>query len=149
MSDAILNQILNQLQQMDKRFDQVDKQFDNFDKRLDHMEQRLDKMDERLDSFDQRLSTIEEHTRNIPLLQQAVLETLDITKRLEASPDLYKSSINKADTTPEQSRNALISVGTAKAPMLLGALVCRLDDQLISRSRCRTCSYLFYPDPRS
>ncbi|MDM5276056.1 hypothetical protein ACN9MH_22445 [Paenibacillus silvae] len=79
MSDAILNQILNQLQQMDKRFDQVD--------------QRLEKMDERLDSFDQRLSTIEEHTKNIPLLQQAVLETLDITKRLEASHITFERKV--------------------------------------------------------
>ncbi|MCK6074962.1 hypothetical protein [Paenibacillus silvae] len=107
MSDAILNQILNQLQQMDKRFDQVDKQFDNFDKRLDHMEQRLDKMDERLDSFDQRLSTIEEHTRNIPLLQQAVLETLDITKRLETSQMTFERKVTSELNTHQHSIDIL------------------------------------------
>ena len=121
MSDAILNQILNHLQQMDKRFDQVDKQFDNFDKRLDHMEQRLDKMDqrfdnmderfdnmdERLDSFDQRLSTIEEHTKNIPLLQQAVLETLDITKRLEASQITFERKVTSELNTHQHSIDIL------------------------------------------
>lgn len=114
MSDAILNQILNQLQQMDKRFDQVDKQFDKFDKRLDHMEQRLDKMDqrfdnmdERLDSFDQRLSTIEDHTRNIPLLQQAVLETLDITKRLEASQITFERKVTSELNTHQHSIDIL------------------------------------------
>ncbi|GGH48185.1 hypothetical protein GCM10008014_11960 [Paenibacillus silvae] len=114
MSDAILNQILNQLQQMDKRFDQVDKQFDKFDKRLDHMEQRLDKMDqrldnmdERLDSFDQRLSTIEEHTKNIPLLQQAVLETLDITKRLETSQMTFERKVTSELNTHQHSIDIL------------------------------------------
>nr|WP_145406080.1 hypothetical protein [Paenibacillus xylanexedens] len=121
MSDAILNQILNHLQQMDKRFDQVDKQFDNFDRRLDHMDQRLDKMDqrfdnmderldnmdERLDSFDQRLSTIEEHTKNIPLLQQAVLETLDITKRLEASQITFERKVTSELNTHQHSIDIL------------------------------------------
>jgi hypothetical protein len=40
-----------------------------------------------------RLSTIEEHTKNIPLLQQAVLETLDITKRLEASHITFERKV--------------------------------------------------------
>ncbi|WP_427181321.1 hypothetical protein [Paenibacillus sp. TC-CSREp1] len=100
MSDAILNQILNQLQQMDKRFDQVDQ-------RLDKMDERFDKMDERLDSFDQRLSTIEEHTKNIPLLQQAVLETLDITKRLEASQITLERKVTSELNTHQHSIDIL------------------------------------------
>ncbi|MDT0125758.1 hypothetical protein Q9R46_24070 [Paenibacillus sp. RRE4] len=91
MSDAILGQILNQLQQMDKRFDTVDKRLDQVDKRFDQVDKRLDHMDERLDSFDKRLNVIEEQTKNIPLLQQAVLETLDITKRLEADIESLQS----------------------------------------------------------
>ncbi|WP_339297797.1 hypothetical protein MKY92_23145 [Paenibacillus sp. FSL R5-0623] len=41
MSDPILGQILNQLQQMDKRFDSIDGHLGKMDHRLDAMEERL------------------------------------------------------------------------------------------------------------
>ncbi|WP_145332666.1 hypothetical protein [Paenibacillus xylanexedens] len=121
MSDAILGQILNQLQQMDKRFDtvdqrldqvdkrldQVDKRFDQVDKRFDQVDNRLDRMDERLDSFDKRLNVIEEQTKNIPLLQQAVLETLDITKRLEASQITFERKVTSELNTHQHSIDIL------------------------------------------
>lgn len=114
MSDAILGQILNQLQQMDKRFDTVEnrlEQFDNrleqFDNRLDQFDKRFDHMDEQLDSFDKRLGVIEEQTKNIPLLQQAVLETLDITKRLEASQITFERKVTAELNTHQHSIDIL------------------------------------------
>lgn len=77
---------------MDKRFDSIDGHLGKINHRLDVMEERLgavenrlDTVDDRLNTMDGRLDTIEEQTKNIPLLQQAVLETLTVTKRLDAS----------------------------------------------------------------
>jgi hypothetical protein len=86
MSDQVLSQILNQLQQMDKRFD-------NIDGRLEKIEGRLD--------------TIEEQTKNIPLLQQAVLETLEVTKRLEASQITFERKVTAELNTHQHSIDIL------------------------------------------
>ncbi|MDN8588723.1 hypothetical protein Q0V21_08065 [Paenibacillus sp. 11B] len=86
MSDQVLSQILNQLQQMDKRFDNIDG--------------RLEKIEDRLD-------TIEEQTKNIPLLQQAVLETLEVTKRLEASQITFERKVTAELNTHQHSIDIL------------------------------------------
>ncbi|TDL70724.1 hypothetical protein E2R58_16845 [Paenibacillus amylolyticus] len=86
MSDPILGQILNQLQQMDKRFDSIDV--------------RLEKMEDRLD-------TIEEQTKNIPLLQEAVLETLTVTKRLDASQSASERKVTTELNTHQHSIDIL------------------------------------------
>ncbi|MEC0124770.1 hypothetical protein [Paenibacillus pabuli] len=93
MSDPVLSQILNQLQQMDKRFDNIDGRLEKIEDRLDTMDGRLDTMDGRLNTMDGRLNVIEEQTKNIPLLQQAVLETLEISKRLETSQFSYERKV--------------------------------------------------------
>ncbi|WP_433581960.1 hypothetical protein [Paenibacillus amylolyticus] len=100
MSDPILGQILNQLQQMDKRFDSIDV-------RLEKMEDRLNTMDSRLDTMDSRLDTIEEQTKNIPLLQQAVLETLTVTKRLDASQSASERKVTTELNTHQHSIDIL------------------------------------------
>ncbi|MGC5774271.1 hypothetical protein [Paenibacillus pabuli] len=93
MSDPVLSQILNQLQQMDKRFDNIDG--------------RLEKIEDRLDTMDGRLNVIEEQTKNIPLLQQAVLETLEITKRLEASQITFERKVTAELNTHQHSIDIL------------------------------------------
>ncbi|MFC9709109.1 hypothetical protein ACFTRD_13260 [Paenibacillus sp. NPDC056933] len=93
MSDQVLSQILNQLQQMDKRFDNIDG--------------RLEKIEDRLDTMDSRLNVIEEQTKNIPLLQQAVMETLEVTKRLEASQFSYERKATAELNTHEHSIDIL------------------------------------------
>lgn len=93
MSDQVLSQILNQLQQMDKRFDNIDG--------------RLEKIDGRLEKIEDRLDTIEEQTKNIPLLQQAVLETLEVTKRLEASQITFERKVTAELNTHQHSIDIL------------------------------------------
>ncbi|KLU56142.1 hypothetical protein EL84_29765 [Paenibacillus sp. VT-400] len=93
MSDPILGQILNQLQQMDKRFDSIDV--------------RLEKMEDRLNTMESRLDTIEEQTKNIPLLQQAVLETLTITKHLDASHSVSERKVTTELNTHQHSIDIL------------------------------------------
>lgn len=100
MSDPILGQILNQLQQMDKRFDSIDV-------RLDKMEDRLTTMESRLDTMDGRLDTIDEQTKNIPLLQQTVLETLTVTKRLDASHSAFERKVTTELNTHQHSIDIL------------------------------------------
>lgn len=114
MSDPILGQILNQLQQMDKRFDSIDGHLGKIDHRLDAMEERLgavesrlDTVDDRLNTMDSRLDTIEEQTKNIPLLQQAVLETLTVTKRLEASQSSSERKVTTELNTHQHSIDIL------------------------------------------
>ncbi|MDK8192760.1 hypothetical protein QP794_21965 [Paenibacillus sp. UMB7766-LJ446] len=114
MSDQVLSQILNQLQQMDKRFDNIDGRLEKIedslgtlDSRLDVMDGRLDTMDGRLDTMDTRLDTIEEQTKNIPLLQQAVLETLEVTKRLEASQITFERKVTAELNTHQHSIDIL------------------------------------------
>ncbi|WP_440111912.1 hypothetical protein [Paenibacillus sp. QZ-Y1] len=86
MSDEVLSQILNQLQQMDKRFDSIDG--------------RLEKIEDRLDN-------IEKQTKNIPLLQQAVLETLEITKRFESSQITFERKVTAELNTHQHSIDIL------------------------------------------
>ncbi|PWW34047.1 MULTISPECIES: hypothetical protein [Paenibacillus] len=93
MSDQVLSQILNQLQQMDKRFDNIDG--------------RLEKIEDRLDTMDGRLDAIEEQTKTIPLLQQAVLETLEVTKRLEASQITFERKVTAELNTHQHSIDIL------------------------------------------
>ncbi|MGN7413827.1 hypothetical protein [Paenibacillus sp. SAF-068] len=107
MSDPILGQILNQLQQMDKRFDSIDVRLEKMEDRLNTMENRLDTMDGRLDTIDGRLDTIEEQTKNIPLLQQAVLETLTVTKRLDASHPASERKLTTELNTHQHSIDIL------------------------------------------
>lgn len=107
MSDPILGQILNQLQQMDKRFDSIDVRLEKMEDRLNTMENRLDTMDGRLDTMDGRLDTIEEQTKNIPLLQQAVLETLTVTKRLDASHSASERKVTTELNTHQHSIDIL------------------------------------------
>ncbi|WP_342570873.1 hypothetical protein MKY85_23225 [Paenibacillus sp. FSL R5-0749] len=114
MSDPILGQILNQLQQMDKRFDSIDVRLEKMEDRLITMESRLDTMngrfdtmDGRLDTMDSRLDTIEEQTKNIPLLQQAVLETLTVTKRLDASHSASERKVTTELNTHQHSIDIL------------------------------------------
>ncbi|MHA7584697.1 hypothetical protein ACX12E_30625 [Paenibacillus vandeheii] len=114
MSDQVLSQILNQLQQMDKRFDNIDGRLEKIedrlgtlDSRLDVMDGRLDTMDGRLDTMDTRLDAIEEQTKNIPLLQQAVLETLEVTKRLEASQITFERKVTAELNTHQHSIDIL------------------------------------------
>ncbi|WP_339845779.1 hypothetical protein MKY42_25780 [Paenibacillus sp. FSL W7-1088] len=121
MSDQVLSQILNQLQQMDKRFDNidgrlekiedrldtVDGRLDTMDGRLDTMDSRLGTMDRRLDTIDGRLDAIEEQTKTIPLLQQTVLETLEVTKRLEASQITFERKVNAELNTHQHSIDIL------------------------------------------
>ncbi|QLG38841.1 hypothetical protein HW560_12555 [Paenibacillus sp. E222] len=114
MSDQVLSQILNQLQQMDKRFDNIDgrlekieDRLDTVDGRLDTMDSRLGTMDRRLDTIDGRLDAIEEQTKTIPLLQQTVLETLEVTKRLEASQITFERKVNAELNTHQHSIDIL------------------------------------------
>ncbi|WP_405153712.1 hypothetical protein [Paenibacillus sp. FSL K6-0108] len=107
MSDQVLSQILNQLQQMDKRFDNIDGHLEKIEDRLGTMDSRLDTMDSRLDTMDGRLDAIEEQTRNIPLLQQAVLETLEVTKRLEASQITFERKVSTELNTHQHSIDIL------------------------------------------
>ncbi|WP_339306061.1 hypothetical protein [Paenibacillus sp. FSL R5-0519] len=114
MSDPILGQILNQLQQMDKRFDSIDVRLDKMEdrlitmeSRLDTMDGRLDTMDSRLDTMDGRLDTIDEQTKNIPLLQQTVLETLTVTKRLDASHSAFERKVTTELNTHQHSIDIL------------------------------------------
>jgi chromosome segregation ATPase len=114
MSDQVLSQILNQLQQMDKRFDHIDGRLEKIedrlgtlDSRLDVMDGRLDTMDTRLDTMDTRLDAIEEQTKTIPLLQQAVLETLEVTKRLEASQITFERKVTAELNTHQHSIDIL------------------------------------------
>ncbi|WP_339236968.1 hypothetical protein MKX40_24015 [Paenibacillus sp. FSL R5-0517] len=107
MSDPILGQILNQLQQMDKRFDSIDVRLEKMEDRLITMKSRLDTMDGRLDTMDGRLDTIDEQTKNIPLLQQAVLETLTVTKRLDASHSASERKVTTELNTHQHSIDIL------------------------------------------
>ncbi|MBY0119454.1 hypothetical protein NST33_24280 [Paenibacillus sp. FSL L8-0435] len=107
MSDPILGQILNQLQQMDKRFDSIDGHLGKIDHRLDAMEERLGAVESRLDTVDDRLNAIEEQTKNIPLLQQAVLETLTVTKRLDASHSASERKVTTELNTHQHSIDIL------------------------------------------
>ncbi|WP_145150185.1 hypothetical protein [Paenibacillus xylanexedens] len=107
MSDPILGQILNQLQQMDKRFDSIDGHLGKIDHRLDAMEERLGAVEIRLDTVDDRLNAIEEQTKNIPLLQQAVLETLTVTKRLESSHSASERKVTTELNTHQHSIDIL------------------------------------------
>ena len=114
MSDQVLSQILNQLQQMDKRFDNIDgrlekieDRLDTVDGRLDTVDGRLDTIDGRLDTIDGRLDVIEEQTKTIPLLQQAVLETLEVTKRLEASQITFERKVTAELNTHQHSIDIL------------------------------------------
>ena len=107
MSDPILGQILNQLQQMDQRFDSIDVRLEKMEDRLITMESRLDTMDGRLDTMDSRLDTIDEQTKNIPLLQQAVLETLTVTKRLDASHSASERKVTNELNTHQHSIDIL------------------------------------------
>ncbi|MEN1987843.1 hypothetical protein [Paenibacillus hubeiensis] len=100
MSDAVLEQILNQLQQMNKRFDHIDQ-------RLDNMDGRLDSMDGRFDHIEGRLDTIEQQTKDIPLLKQAVLETLEITKRLEENQASFERKVTAELNTHQHSIDIL------------------------------------------
>ncbi|MDN4604763.1 hypothetical protein P5G61_26285 [Paenibacillus sp. F6_3S_P_1C] len=114
MSDQVLSQILNQLQQMDKRFDNIDGRLEKIedrigtlDSRLDTMDTRLDTMDGRLDTMDTRLDAIEEQTKTIPLLQQAVLKTLEVTKRLETSQITFERKVTAELNTHQHSIDIL------------------------------------------
>ncbi|WP_339178791.1 hypothetical protein MHB43_25365 [Paenibacillus sp. FSL H8-0317] len=107
MSDPILGQILNQLQQMDKRFDSIDGHLGKIDHRLDAMEERLGAVESRLDTVDDRLNAIEEQTKNIPLLHQAVLETLTVTKRLDASQSASERKVTTELNTHQHSIDIL------------------------------------------
>lgn len=107
MSDQVLSQILNQLQQMDKRFDHIDGRLEKIEDRLGTLDSRLDVMDGRLDTMDTRLDAIEEQTKTIPLLQQAVLETLEVTKRLEASQITFERKVTAESNTHQHSIDIL------------------------------------------
>lgn len=107
MSDQVLSQILNQLQQMDKRFDNIDGRLEKIEDRLDTVDGRLDTIDGRLDTIDGRLDVIEEQTKTIPLLQQAVLETLEVTKRLEASQITFERKVTAELNTHQHSIDIL------------------------------------------
>lgn len=107
MSNPILRQILNQLQQMDKRFDSIDGHLGKIDHRFDAMEERLGAVESRLDTVDRTLNAIEEQTKNIPLLQQAVLETLTVTKRLDASQSASERKVTTELNTHQHSIDIL------------------------------------------
>lgn len=107
MSDAVLEQILIQLQQMNKRFDHIDQRLDNMDGSLDNMDGRLDGMDGRFDRIEGRLDTIEQQTKDIPLLKQTVLETLEITKRLEENQASFERKVTAELNTHQHSIDIL------------------------------------------
>ena len=128
MSEQILTQILEQLKtlnirvdSMDSRLDSMDSRFDGIDSRLDGMDSRFDGMDSRLDGVDSRfdridtrldsletdISEIKNHTKDIPAIKQAVLETLDLSKQNKSSLHSFERKVSSELTTHGHSIDIL------------------------------------------
>ncbi|MNW28774.1 Chromosome partition protein Smc [compost metagenome] len=114
MSEQILTQILEQLKtlnirvdSMDSRLDSMDSRLDSMDSRFDGMDSRLDGMDSRLDSLETDISEIKTHTKDIPAIKQAVLETLDLAKQNKSSLHSFERKVSSELTTHGHSIDIL------------------------------------------
>ncbi|GAA0136756.1 hypothetical protein YSY43_35970 [Paenibacillus sp. YSY-4.3] len=76
MSDQILTQILDELKSLNNR--------------MGNLEGRQEALESRQISFEAELKEIKANTADIPLIRQAVLETLEITKRLVCPKNLLR-----------------------------------------------------------
>lgn len=82
MSDAVLEQILIQLQQMNKRFDHIDQRLDNMDGHLDGMDGRLE---ENQASFERKVTAeLNTYQHSIDILNRRQL-------RMEADIETLKN----------------------------------------------------------
>lgn len=115
MSEQILTQILGELKSMNTRMDGIETRIDGIETHVSGIEARIDGIETHVNSIDTRMSGIESHidgietdlkniranTDDIPLIRQAVLETLNITKQIESSQKSFErktvSDINTHD----------------------------------------------------
>lgn len=86
MSEQLLKQILDELKQM---------------------KSQLTNLESGQSVTNQRLTKIEEQTKDIPLIKQAVLETLDITKQISADEKRIEKKVRSDLNTHEFSIDIL------------------------------------------
>lgn len=86
MSEQILTQILEQLKTLNIR---------------------VDSMDSRLESLETDVSEIKTHTKDIPAIKQAVLETLDLSKQTESSLHSFERKVSSEQNTHGHSIDIL------------------------------------------
>lgn len=112
--DSRLDGIDSRLDGMDSRFDGIDSRldgmdsrFDGMDSRLDGVDSRFDRIDTRLDSLETDISEIKNHTKDIPAIKQAVLETLDLSKQNKSSLHSFERKVSSELTTHGHSIDIL------------------------------------------
>ncbi|MFD3260558.1 hypothetical protein ACE3MQ_18360 [Paenibacillus lentus] len=95
MSDQILAQILDELKSINTRMGSLEHRQATLEEGQQALLDRQEALEDRQQSFEAVLKEIKANTADIPLIRQAVLETLDITKRL----DLSQKSFERRTTT--------------------------------------------------
>ncbi len=80
---------------------------DGMDSRFDGMDSRFDGIDSRLDSLETDVSEIKIHTKDIPAMKQAVLETLSLTKQTESSLHSLERKVSSELLTHSHSIDVL------------------------------------------
>lgn len=87
--EKILNQILSEMQSMNKRFDGVDAKLDKLESCMENMESRMENMESRIETID---STVKEIDRKTTIIFN---QTADLTE--------FKTSVNeKLDALTEE-----------------------------------------------
>lgn len=95
MSDQILAQILDELKSINTRMGSLEHRQATLEEGQQALLDRQEALEDRQQSFEAVLKEIKANTADIPLIRQAVLETLDISKRL----DLSQKSFERRTTT--------------------------------------------------
>lgn len=117
MSDQVLNQILDELKSLNTRMGSLEDRQQNFEDgqqtllarqaTLEDGQQALlarqAALEAKQSSFEAELKEIKANTADIPLIRQAVLETLDITKRLDLSQKSFERKTTNQLNTHEYS----------------------------------------------
>ncbi|MGG4551534.1 hypothetical protein [Paenibacillus humicus] len=103
MSDQILTQILGELKSLNNRMGNLEDRQVALESGQQALLSRQEALEARQVSFEAELKEIKANTADIPLIRQAVLETLEITKRLDLSQKSFERKVTNQLNTHEYS----------------------------------------------
>lgn len=99
MSDQILAQILDELKSLNTRMGGLADRQTNLEEGQQTLLAKQGALEARQLNFEAELKEINANTADIPLIRQAVLETLEITKRLDLSQKSFeRKTVNQLNT---------------------------------------------------
>ncbi|WP_438350964.1 hypothetical protein ACP8HI_10115 [Paenibacillus sp. FA6] len=90
MSDQILTQVLEELQQMNSQIGSIEKGQQSLDAEFKQMNSRVGSIEKNQQSLGTDMEFIKSYTADIPMIRQAVLDTLNMTKQIDSSQNSFE-----------------------------------------------------------